>query len=315
MGLRGMVYSEALRHGTGGGGSASVFEAPAGVAGLDDVAVMGQAIEHCGGHPGVAEHLGPIGEGEVGGDQQRGVLVELADQVEQQLPAGLAERQVAELVDDDEIVAQQLLGQAAAAAGGLLLLELVDQIDEVEEPAPGADADDRRGDGDAEMRFARAGSADEDRVAPGVEKAAGRKLAQLALVDRRVGKDELVEILEHREPGAGDAIADRPSLAVGPLGPDQAGDNGKDLVAPASTAASPWSSTAPSTLTNWPARRSARSGSARAAWGGTAGRADCRPGSRPAPSPSRRRACRPPVRSGGASTSAESAGCTAAPCR
>ena len=118
--------------------SASVLEAPAGVAGLDDVAVVGQAVEHGGGHLGVAEHLGPIGEGEVGGDQQRGVLVELADQMEQQLPAGLAEGQIAELVDDDEIVAQQLLGQAAAAAGGLFLLELVDQIDEVEEPAAGA---------------------------------------------------------------------------------------------------------------------------------------------------------------------------------
>src|SRR6185312_11692234 len=51
-------------------------------------------IEHGGGHLGVAEDLGPIGEGEVGGDQQRGVLVELADQMEQQLPTGLAEREI-----------------------------------------------------------------------------------------------------------------------------------------------------------------------------------------------------------------------------
>ena len=49
---------------------------------------------------GVAEHLRPIGEGEIGGDQQRRVLVELADQVEQQLAAGLAERQMVEFVDD-----------------------------------------------------------------------------------------------------------------------------------------------------------------------------------------------------------------------
>src|SRR6185437_1021165 len=107
--------------------------APAGIAGLDDVAVVRQAIEHGGGHLGIAEHLGPIGKGEVGGDQQRGVLIELADQVEQQLAAGLTERQIAELVDDDEIVAQQLLGQASAATGGFLLLELVDEVDEVEE--------------------------------------------------------------------------------------------------------------------------------------------------------------------------------------
>ena len=116
----------------------AVLEAPAGVAGLDDVAVVGQPIEHGGCHFGVAEHLRPIGEGEIGGDEQRRVLVELADQVEQQLAAGLAERQIAEFVDDDEIVAQQLLGQPTAATGGLLLLELIDQIDQVEEASPGA---------------------------------------------------------------------------------------------------------------------------------------------------------------------------------
>ena len=72
-----------------------------------------QPIEHGGCHFGVAENLRPIGKGEIGCDQQRRVLIELADQVEQQLAASLAERQVAEFVDDDEIIAQQLLGQAA----------------------------------------------------------------------------------------------------------------------------------------------------------------------------------------------------------
>jgi hypothetical protein len=38
-------------------GSVSIFEAPTGVAGLDDVAVLGQPVEHGGGHLGVAEHV------------------------------------------------------------------------------------------------------------------------------------------------------------------------------------------------------------------------------------------------------------------
>jgi hypothetical protein len=42
----------------------------------------------------------------------------------------------------------------------------------------------------------------------------------LPFIDRRIGKDELVEIFENRELGAADAIADRA------LGPDQAGDEG-----------------------------------------------------------------------------------------
>ena len=87
------------------------LEAPTLVAGLDDVAVVIETVEQGGCHLGVAEHLRPIGESQIGGDQQRGVLIEFADQVEQQLSAGLTERPVAELVDNDEIVAQQLLSR------------------------------------------------------------------------------------------------------------------------------------------------------------------------------------------------------------
>lgn len=53
--------------------SVAVFEAPAGVAGLEDVAVVGQAVENGGGHLGITKHLGPIGEAQVGGDQYRRV--------------------------------------------------------------------------------------------------------------------------------------------------------------------------------------------------------------------------------------------------
>src|ERR1039458_10492962 len=45
------------------GSLCAVLEAPAVVAGLDDVAVVCQPIEHGSRHFGVAEHLRPIGEG------------------------------------------------------------------------------------------------------------------------------------------------------------------------------------------------------------------------------------------------------------
>ena len=54
--------------------------------------MVGQAIQHDGGHLGVAKNLRPFGKGEIGHDQQRGVFVEFADQVEKKLPDGLAER-------------------------------------------------------------------------------------------------------------------------------------------------------------------------------------------------------------------------------
>jgi hypothetical protein len=88
--------------------------------------------------------------------------------VEQQLPARLAEREIAQLVDDDEIVTQQLLGEAAAAAGGLLLFELIDEIDEIEEASPGPGANDGRGDADGEMSFTGAGRS--SGILPGISR-------------------------------------------------------------------------------------------------------------------------------------------------
>ena len=70
--------------------SGAVFEAPALVAGLDDVAVMGEPVEESGGHLGVAEDTGPFAEGEVGGEDDGGLLIEAADQVEEQLAADWA---------------------------------------------------------------------------------------------------------------------------------------------------------------------------------------------------------------------------------
>ena len=136
------------------------------------------------------ENLRPIGEGQIRGDQQGRVFVEFANQVEQQLAARLAERQVAQLIDDDEIVTQQLLGQAATATGRLLLLELVDQINEIEEASARTGADDR-------ARRARIRRWVLPVPVPPMKIAlrlASRsvpvdKFGHLAFVDRRVGKD------------------------------------------------------------------------------------------------------------------------------
>ena len=61
----------------------SALESPAIVAGLDNVAVMGQSVEQRGGHFGVAEHARPFAEGEIGGDDDGGPLIEPADEVEE----------------------------------------------------------------------------------------------------------------------------------------------------------------------------------------------------------------------------------------
>ncbi len=64
-------------------------------AGLQDVAVMREAVEQGRGHLCVAEHGGPLGEVEIGGDHHARVLVELGEQMEEQRAAGRGEWQVA----------------------------------------------------------------------------------------------------------------------------------------------------------------------------------------------------------------------------
>ena len=71
------------------GGGRTVPETERLVAGLHDMAVMCQPVEQRRGHLGVAEDGGPFPEGQVGGDDHRGALVELADQMEEALAAGL----------------------------------------------------------------------------------------------------------------------------------------------------------------------------------------------------------------------------------
>ena len=93
--------------------------------------------------------------------------------MEEQGPAGGAERQVAKLVEDDEIGVSEPGCDLARFALKLLLFESVDEFDRGEEPnalavmLDGLDAD-RRG----EMRFPRAGR-DSD-MAPGFWRAKRR---------------------------------------------------------------------------------------------------------------------------------------------
>jgi len=53
------------------------------VAGFQDVAVVGDAVQEGCGHLGIAENMCPFREAEFGGDDQRGLFVEFADQVGQ----------------------------------------------------------------------------------------------------------------------------------------------------------------------------------------------------------------------------------------
>lgn len=175
--------------------SGAVLETPALVSGLDDVAVVDETIEGRGGHLGVVEDARPLAEGEVRGDDDRGLLVEPADEVEQELAAGLGEGQVAELVKDDEVLAGEIVGHAALAAGSSLCLQLVDEVDHVEEAPPCAASDGGTRDGDGQVGLAGSGPADQHHVALVGEEVAAGEVAHQGLVDECVVEHEVVDVL------------------------------------------------------------------------------------------------------------------------
>ena len=212
-------------------GSGTVFEAPGLVAGFDDLAVMGEAVQERGDHFGIAKYCWPFAdEGEVGGDDDGGALVELADQMEQQLPPGLGEGQIAKFVEDDEVQAVQVIGQAALFAAAGLGLEAVDQIDDIVEPPAGAVADQGAGNSDGKVRFAGSGAADQDDIALIGDEGAGGKVMDQARIDRCAGEVEVVQILGQRQFDNGELVADRSGLFLGDLGSQQVTDDAGWLV-------------------------------------------------------------------------------------
>src|SRR5438874_1515787 len=99
--------------------------------------MVSQAVEQCRGHFVVAKHAGPFAEGEIGGDDDGRALVEAADEVEQELAAGLGERQIAEFVEDDEVHPGQMLGDTTLPSVAGLDLQALDEVDYVVEATAG----------------------------------------------------------------------------------------------------------------------------------------------------------------------------------
>jgi len=93
------------------------------------------------------------------------VLVEPADEVEQELAAGLSERQVAELVEDDEVHPGQMLGDTTLPSVAGLDLQAVDEVDHVVEATANTGSDAASGNGDGQMGLAGTGTADQHGVA------------------------------------------------------------------------------------------------------------------------------------------------------
>ena len=91
---------------------------------LQDVDVVGKAVEQGSGEALGAEDFSPFGEGQVAGDHGGAALVTLAEGLEEQFRAGLGEQHEAMFIDDEQIVAGHLLLEAEQ----LLLVAGLDQF-------------------------------------------------------------------------------------------------------------------------------------------------------------------------------------------
>ena len=114
-----------------------MYEAVALAVPLQNVDAVSEAVQQSAGEPLRVEDLGPLVEGQVGGGQDRPSLVSLAEDLEEELCAGLGEWDEAKLVDDQQ-------------------LELSKSLLEVEQPSliPGLDqlVDQRGGRGEADRQ-------------------------------------------------------------------------------------------------------------------------------------------------------------------
>ena len=117
--------------------------------------MVGEPVEQSGGHLGVAEYGRPLAEGQVRRDDDGRPLVEPADEVEEELAARLGKWEIAQFVHDDEVEPGDEVGQPSLFAATCLRLEPIDEVDDVEEAAACAIADQSTSKGDGQVRLSR----------------------------------------------------------------------------------------------------------------------------------------------------------------
>ena len=155
------------------GGSASgaaLLEPVALAIHLRDVDMVGDAVEQGAGEALAGEDRGPFLEGQVGGDDGGAVFVAPAEDIEQQLAAGLRQGNVAEFVDDQQVHLGELVLEAEQPLLVARLHHLVDQMGGGGEAHGEALLAGGEAEGQRDVRLAAAARSEQDRVLPAVQR-------------------------------------------------------------------------------------------------------------------------------------------------
>jgi len=95
---------------------------------------MGDPVEQRRRHFGITKDRHPFTELQIGGNDDTGLLIELADQVEEKRSSGFGERNVTQFINDDTICLTKLTDDFAGIAFSLFLNQGVDKINRIVEP-------------------------------------------------------------------------------------------------------------------------------------------------------------------------------------
>ncbi len=157
-----------------------------------------QAIQKCGCHFGITKDGGPLAERQIGCNDDRGSLVELAYKVEQQLSSCLSEWQVTQLVENNKVETVEIFRGSALFPVACFCFKAIDEINNIEETATCAIANERARNGNGQMAFSCSRATNKNNISLIAHKNARGQLANQTFVDWGAGKVEVLNVFSKR---------------------------------------------------------------------------------------------------------------------
>ena len=119
-------------------------------------------VQKCRCHFGIAKDRHPLPELQIGCNDDAGLFIKLADEMEQQRPARFWERDVSQFINNHTIHLGQLANDFASVSFRLFPDQGVDKINSIVEACLLTLIDERRAQSNGDVGFTGSGAADKD---------------------------------------------------------------------------------------------------------------------------------------------------------